>query len=47
MILRPDSHIAWRGDAVPVEPGRLLDRLRGAASRQTGREEVTDTSTYN
>jgi 2-polyprenyl-6-methoxyphenol hydroxylase-like FAD-dependent oxidoreductase len=47
MIVRPDSHIAWRGDAVPVEPGRLLDRLRGAASRQTGREEVTDTSTYN
>jgi 2-polyprenyl-6-methoxyphenol hydroxylase-like FAD-dependent oxidoreductase len=31
LIVRPDSHIAWRGDAVPREPHRLFDRLRGAA----------------
>jgi 2-polyprenyl-6-methoxyphenol hydroxylase-like FAD-dependent oxidoreductase len=30
LIVRPDTHIAWRGDAVPDEPHRLLDRLRGA-----------------
>jgi 2-polyprenyl-6-methoxyphenol hydroxylase-like FAD-dependent oxidoreductase len=32
LIVRPDSHIAWRGDAAPSEAGRLIDRLRGAAS---------------
>jgi 2-polyprenyl-6-methoxyphenol hydroxylase-like FAD-dependent oxidoreductase len=32
LIVRPDSHIAWRGDAVPSDAGRLIDRLRGAAS---------------
>jgi hypothetical protein len=31
LIVRPDSHIAWRGDAAPSEAGRLIDRLRGAA----------------
>ena len=31
LIVRPDTHIAWRGDAVPQEPLRLFDRLRGAA----------------
>jgi 2-polyprenyl-6-methoxyphenol hydroxylase-like FAD-dependent oxidoreductase len=31
LIVRPDSHIAWRGGAAPREPHRLFDRLRGAA----------------
>jgi hypothetical protein len=31
LIVRPDSHIAWRGNAVPREPLLLFDRLRGAA----------------
>ena len=30
LIVRPDTHIAWRGSAVPGEPHRLFDRLRGA-----------------
>lgn len=34
LIVRPDSHIAWRGLDVPSEPDLLLDHLRGAASRQ-------------
>ncbi|CCD95446.1 putative monooxygenase, FAD-binding [Bradyrhizobium sp. ORS 375] len=29
LVLRPDSHIAWRGMASPGNPGQLLDRLRG------------------
>lgn len=33
LIVRPDSHIAWRGNAVPREPLRLFDRLRGAADQ--------------
>ncbi|MGJ4889036.1 FAD-dependent oxidoreductase [Bradyrhizobium sp. HKCCYLRH3099] len=31
LLLRPDSHIAWRGMATPRDPGRLFDRLRGNA----------------
>jgi 2-polyprenyl-6-methoxyphenol hydroxylase-like FAD-dependent oxidoreductase len=31
LIVRPDSHIAWRGSAMPREPVRLFDCLRGAA----------------
>ena len=29
-LVRPDQHVAWRGDAVPAEAGALLDRVRGA-----------------
>jgi 2-polyprenyl-6-methoxyphenol hydroxylase-like FAD-dependent oxidoreductase len=31
LMVRPDSHIAWRGDAPPRDPRGLLDRLIGAA----------------
>jgi 2-polyprenyl-6-methoxyphenol hydroxylase-like FAD-dependent oxidoreductase len=30
VLVRPDGHVAWRGDAVPADPGRLVDRVRGA-----------------
>lgn len=30
LVVRPDQHVAWRGDDVPAEPARLVDRLRGA-----------------
>lgn len=29
LMVRPDSHIAWRGMAAPREPDQLLARLRG------------------
>ena len=29
VLSRPDQHVAWRGNTLPVDPGRLLDRLRG------------------
>jgi 2-polyprenyl-6-methoxyphenol hydroxylase-like FAD-dependent oxidoreductase len=29
-LIRPDGHVAWRGDAAPDDPAALLDRLRGA-----------------
>jgi len=32
ILVRPDGHVAWRGDALPVEPLRLIDRCRGALS---------------
>lgn len=30
VLVRPDGHVAWRGDAAPAVPGDLLDRVRGA-----------------
>jgi 2-polyprenyl-6-methoxyphenol hydroxylase-like FAD-dependent oxidoreductase len=29
MLVRPDQHVAWRGDHVPEDPGRLLERVTG------------------
>ena len=29
-LIRPDQHVAWRGAASGVEPGRVLDTVRGA-----------------
>ena len=30
VLVRPDGHVAWRGNALPDEPKNLLDRVRGA-----------------
>ncbi|QNA85508.1 FAD-dependent oxidoreductase [Sphingomonas sp. So64.6b] len=30
LLSRPDLHVAWRGDALPGDPGALIDRIRGA-----------------
>ena len=29
VLVRPDGHVAWRSDAVPEDPGAVLDRIRG------------------
>jgi len=29
VLVRPDGHVAWRGDAVPRDAGELIDRVRG------------------
>jgi len=31
VLVRPDGHIAWRGDALPADPLALVDQVRGAA----------------
>ena len=31
VLVRPDGHVAWRGDALPDDPIALVDRVRGAA----------------
>ncbi len=31
VLVRPDGHVAWRGDALPDNPLELIDRVRGAA----------------
>jgi hypothetical protein len=28
-LIRPDQHVAWRGDALPAHPGDLLERVTG------------------
>lgn len=32
ILVRPDQHVAWRGDAAPANVGELFDRLTGKAS---------------
>jgi 2-polyprenyl-6-methoxyphenol hydroxylase-like FAD-dependent oxidoreductase len=32
VLVRPDGHVAWRGDRIPEDPLRLIDVVRGAAS---------------
>jgi hypothetical protein len=29
LIVRADTHVVWRGNALPVEPDALVQRLRG------------------
>nr|AHE14530.1 RebC-like putative FAD-monooxygenase [uncultured bacterium] len=31
VLVRPDGHVAWRGDELPADPGRLVDTVRGAS----------------
>ncbi|RQR27559.1 FAD-monooxygenase [Burkholderia sp. Bp9142] len=30
VLVRPDQHVAWRGDAMPSNPYAVIDRVRGA-----------------
>jgi len=32
--VRPDQHVAWRGNSDPVDPIKLVDLLRGARIAQ-------------
>ncbi|MEO9130296.1 MAG: FAD-dependent oxidoreductase [Sphingomonas sp.] len=34
LLSRPDRHIAWRGDALPTDVTRLIDRIRGALAHE-------------
>jgi 2-polyprenyl-6-methoxyphenol hydroxylase-like FAD-dependent oxidoreductase len=31
VLVRPDGHVAWRGDACPADAAAVIDRVRGAA----------------
>ncbi|MGW6445905.1 cytochrome P450 [Lentzea sp. NPDC055074] len=42
VLVRPDGHVAWRGDALPDDPAALADTVRGA-SRQAPRAEMPTT----
>ena len=30
VLVRPDGHVAWRGETLPADLGKLLDTVRGA-----------------
>ena len=30
VLVRPDGHVAWRGDTPPPDPLAVVDRVRGA-----------------
>jgi 2-polyprenyl-6-methoxyphenol hydroxylase-like FAD-dependent oxidoreductase len=30
VLVRPDGHVAWRGNEIPADPAALIDRVRGA-----------------
>jgi 2-polyprenyl-6-methoxyphenol hydroxylase-like FAD-dependent oxidoreductase len=32
VLVRPDGHVAWRSDSLPVDPTKLADYVRGAVS---------------
>lgn len=38
VLVRPDQHVAWRGDVQPTEPLALIDRVRGAGASEAPRE---------
>jgi hypothetical protein len=31
VLVRPDGHVAWRGNIIPANPREIVDRVRGAA----------------
>jgi hypothetical protein len=42
VLVRPDHHVAWRGDTVPDRPEAILDRIRGAAPAWPTRSALRD-----
>ena len=30
VLVRPDGHVAWRGDAIPGNVAEVIDRVRGS-----------------
>ncbi|MUL65639.1 hypothetical protein BOO86_14265 [Mycobacterium sp. CBMA 234] len=43
VLIRPDNHVAWRGDSVPTDPMAVIDRVRGAVptSVRSARKEFS------
>jgi len=47
VVVRPDGHVAWRGDHLPPNPGHILDIARGATNinAQSERRSATMSGT--
>jgi hypothetical protein len=37
VLVRPDQHVAWRGDEAPADPMELIDLVRGARTASVSR----------
>jgi hypothetical protein len=37
VLVRPDGHVAWRGDEVPADPLAVIDTVRGAGPQIAAR----------
>ncbi|MGI9164545.1 MAG: FAD-dependent monooxygenase [Mycobacterium sp.] len=37
VLIRPDQHVAWRGNVLPETPGELIDQIRGASPKSATR----------
>ena len=33
VLVRPDGHVVWRGDASPAQPDAVLEQVRGSLVR--------------
>ena len=40
VLVRPDGHVAWRGDALPKNPAAVVEQIRGAAARGRAQEQA-------
>lgn len=40
VLVRPDQHVAWRGNRVPEHPAEVVDRVRGMAGDRAARAAV-------
>jgi hypothetical protein len=43
VLVRPDGHVAWRGDECPADAGAIIDHVRGAGTPQS--DTTSDTRT--
>ena len=34
VLVRPDGHVAWRGDTLPENAAAIIDQVRGAVSKE-------------
>ena len=40
VLVRPDGHVAWRGDALPADPAAIVERMRGATPEPADRSRA-------
>jgi hypothetical protein len=46
VLVRPDGHVAWRGDGAPEDALAVVDRVRGAATGATVAPAVTSVTLH-